>query len=92
MIVRIATEGQYRVPSAILDRLNALDNDLVRVVSEGDQEALTKALDEILALVRQNGTQIEAEELITSDFILPAPDTTIEEARSLFSGEGVIPG
>lgn len=92
MIVRIATEGQYRVPSAILDKLNGMDNELVRVVSEGDQAAFTNALEGILTLVRQNGSQIEAEELISSDIILPAPDTTIEEARSLFSGEGVIPG
>ena len=31
-------------------------------------------------------------ELVTSDHVLPAADTTLEEAREAFSGEGAIPG
>jgi hypothetical protein len=92
MIVRIATEGQYRVSSDLLDRLNELDNKLIQVVAEGNQSTFGDLLEQMVGMVRQQGQPVPAEELIASDVILPAPDTTLEEARSLFSGEGLIPG
>jgi len=92
MIVRIATEGQYELSSALLDRLNELDNSLVQTVAGGDQAAFAKALSEMLALVRNQGKPVATEELVTSDLILPAPDTTLDEARTLFVGDGLIRG
>lgn len=92
MIVRIATEGQYKVPSTLLDRLNEMDNNLVQTVAGGDQAAFTRALAEMLALVRAQGTPVASDELVTSDLILPAPDTTLDEARTLFTSDGLIPG
>ena len=35
MIVRISTEGQYRLDDALLPQLNALDNQLVAAVTAG---------------------------------------------------------
>jgi hypothetical protein len=32
------------------------------------------------------------DELVESDLMLPAPDTTLEEAQFLFVGEGLLPG
>jgi hypothetical protein len=32
------------------------------------------------------------DELVTSDHVLPHADTTLEEAREAFAGEGAIPG
>ncbi len=92
MIVRIATEGQYRVSSALLDRLNELDNQLIQLVADGNQDKFGSLLSQMLAVVRKEGALVAADELVTSDVILPAPDTTVEEARSLFVGEGLIPG
>jgi len=92
MIVRIATEGQYRVSSNLLDRLNDLDNQLIQLVATGDQASFCSVLDKMIGLVRTEGDLVPAEELIGSDVILPAPDTTLEEARELFTGEGIIPG
>lgn len=92
MIIRIATEGQYQVASALLDRLNALDNRLVQMVAAGDQAAFASALGEMLGLVRSEGTPVPAEELVVSDVILPAPDTTVDEAKTLFATDGAIPG
>jgi hypothetical protein len=91
MIVRIATEGQYKVSSSILDRLNELDNQLVQVVANGDPDDFGRVLEQMIGLVRQQGEVVPAEELVASDIILPAPDTTLEEARGLFVGEGLIP-
>lgn len=92
MIVRIATEGQYKVVSSLLDRLNEIDNRLVQVVADGDQAAFAKTLGEMLAVVRAEGAAVADEELVASDIILPAPDTTLEEARTLITGDGLIPG
>lgn len=92
MIVRISTEGQYRLSSSALDRLNEIDGRMVDAAARADEEAFLRLLDEMLALVRAEGTPIPPDEIVESDIILPPPDTSMEEARELFQGEGVIPG
>jgi len=47
---------------------------------------------ELIAHVRGSGTPVPDGEIVTSDHVLPAEDTTLEEAREAFSGEGAIPG
>lgn len=92
MIIRILTEGQYRLDSALLDPLNALDAHLMDAVAASDQEAFGQLLGELLAFVRKNGRPLAADELVESDAVLPPPDTTLEEAKGLMSGEGFVPG
>ena len=41
--------------------------------------------------VRTNGTRLPDEDLSPSEAIVPPPDLTLEEARELFEGEGLIP-
>ena len=43
MIVRILTEGQYNLPGAYIDDLNAIDNELVDVVAAEDRGGLFNA-------------------------------------------------
>jgi hypothetical protein len=92
MIVRIATEGQFTVTSGVVDQLNDLDNKLVAIVANGSQDSFAAMLGQMIGLVREQGQPVPADELVASDVILPAPDTTLEEARGLFVGEGLIPG
>ncbi len=92
MIVRILTEGQYRLPSSQLDRLNRLDNKIVEAIAAGKEETYRKLLAQMVDIVKRQGKPLPMEELVESDVILPAPDTTLQEAKSLFRGEGVIPG
>ncbi len=42
MIVRILSEGQYRLAGAYLDELNNLDNQLVRLLAAGDEARLRR--------------------------------------------------
>ena len=91
MIVRILTEGQFNLPGAFMDELNALDNQLVEVVEEDDSERFGPALKALLDLVRENGTPVPVEELVESDLVLPEPDITLKEAEELFVGEGLVP-
>ena len=91
MIVRISTEGQYRFPDEEADRLNDLDNGVVEAVQGGDEDAFHERFEELLSLVRGEGSLLGDEELEESDVILPPPDTSFVEASEDFTGEGVIP-
>lgn len=91
MIVRISTEGQYRLSSALLDKVNEMDNDLVNSIAEIDEAEFRQKFDALLALIRSEGTPLSDDELKESQVILPAPDITVEEARSFFTGEGLLP-
>ena len=91
MIVRIATEGQYQLDDARGDELNALDNKCVEAVEAGDEAGFHAAYDELLALVRDAGTELGDDELTESQLILPPPDLSFDEAGEQFTGDGLIP-
>ena len=91
MIVRIATEGQFHLPDEDAARLNELDNQTVEAVEAGDEDRFAQLFEEMLELVRRDGTALDDDELEESDVILPPPDTSMEEAALDFSGEGLIP-
>jgi len=91
VIVRIATEGQYELPDEDSDRLNELDNSMVTAVEAGDEARFQQLFDELLELVRTEGTPVADDVLEESDVILPPPDLTFAEAGEQFTGEGLIP-
>ena len=91
MIVRIATEDQYRLPDEIAERLNELDNETVQAVESGDERRFHELYEQMLGLVRSEGHLLEEDDLEGSDVILPPPDLSFEEAQGEFSGEGLIP-
>jgi hypothetical protein len=86
MIVRILGEGQYELEGESLQRLKEADRRLFEAVASGDAQAYRSAFDAVLALVRREGTPLPHQRLVESDLILPAPDTTLVEARRLFTG------
>jgi predicted transcriptional regulator len=92
MIVRIATEGQYELSDEAAARVNALDNQAVAAVEAGDEAGFASLFEQILGLVRAEGTRLADDDLRGSDVIVPPPDTSFEEARLDFTGEGLIPG
>jgi hypothetical protein len=91
VIVRIATEGQYNFPDDQADRLNDLDNAVVEAVDAADEDRFHELFEELLNLVRSEGSVLDADELEGSDVILPPPDTSFVEASAEFTGEGLIP-
>lgn len=92
MIVRIISEGQYRVDSALLDELNAVDDQIVAAVGQEDAARFRELIAQLFALVRERGQPLPPDELAASDVVLPPPDLALEEAKTLFIGEGLIPG
>ena len=91
MIVRIATEDQYRLPDADAERLNELDNQAVAAADAGDEQLFFDLWRQMLALVADDGRAIDDDELIESDVILPPRDISFAEAAGEFTGEGLIP-
>ena len=92
MIVRILTEGQYDLPGAYIDDLNAIDNELVEIVAAEDAEGFARVLKQMLDLVREKGSPVPIDELVESDLVLPQPDITLLEAEEMFVGEGLLEG
>ena len=91
MIVRIATESQYRLPEDAAEELNALDNDVVAAVEAGDEDRFHEIFEQMLDLVRRAGDPLGEDEIEESSVILPPPDTSFVEAAAEFTGEGLIP-
>jgi hypothetical protein len=91
VIVRVAGEGQYRVPDEDQDKLNELDNTAVSAVEAGDEDKFKELWAQMLDLVCRDGNEIEVDDLMASDIILPPRDVTFAEAKAEFTGEGLIP-
>jgi hypothetical protein len=91
MIVRISGEGQYRLDDADVQRLNELENGVVKIVEGGEEDGFTDALAGLVDYVRTQGAPLADDDLEGSDVILPPADTSFAEAGKEFTGEGLIP-
>ena len=91
MIVRLMGEGQFEVDEEVAKGLNDLDEQAEKALEAGDQEQLSELLGRMTEAVRTNGARLPDDDLSPSDGIIPPEDLTLEEARELFEGEGLIP-
>ena len=91
MIVRLMGEGQYRVEDQLVERLNELDDRAQAAADAEDEPTLDGILDEMAALVREQGEAMADDDLSTSDVVIPPSDLTLEETKRLLSHEGFIP-
>jgi hypothetical protein len=91
VIVRIANEGQYRLPDTDAARLNELDNEAVKAAEAKEEARFNELWEQMLALVENDGEEVPDDELVSSDVILPPRDISFEEACAEFTGEGLIP-
>jgi len=90
MIVRIMEEGQFRIPSSLLDELNIIDNLIVDYVAKENESDFKKELGKLIAMIKENGKPLDDAEIMESDLIVPPADLTLKEAAGIFSGEGLI--
>jgi hypothetical protein len=90
MIVRILGEGQFEVEGSLVDRLNAIDNKIVEHVNKGDRKEFKKDLARLISAIKEKGEPIDPVDIVPSDMIVPPEDLTLEEARKVFRGEGLI--
>lgn len=99
MVIRISGQGQFKVNSEILDKINEIDNsivDLIENVSLGSsdhkltQKELQSKLTEMKNLITSKGQPMDDKEIAESDAIIPDSDLSIEEASKIFKEEGII--
>ena len=91
MIVRVMGEGQWRVEDDVARRLNELDDEVGAAFEAGDQTAMSDALRRLAAEVRSAGTKLPDDDLSASDAVVPPEDLSLDEARELLEGDGLIP-
>ena len=91
MIVRLMNEAQFRLPDDAAGELNELDNQAVKAVEAEDEARLREILDRMVTIVHERGDRLDDADLSTSDLMIPPADLTLEEARELFTGDGLIP-
>ncbi len=91
MIVRIMGEGQFEVDDEVAKGLNDLDEQAEQALEAGDAERLGELLGRMADAVRTNGIRLADEDLSPSEAIVPPPDLSLEEARELFEGDGLVP-
>jgi len=91
MIVRIMGEGQYEIDDELCKRLNELDDKAMQALEAGDEPELDRFLDEMASMVRSEGRELPEDDLSPSEALIPPSDLTLEETRTLFSEDGLIP-
>jgi hypothetical protein len=84
-------EGQFEVDEEVAKGLNDLDEQAEKALEAGDQQQLSELLGRMTEAVRTNGARLPDDDLSPSEGIIPPEDLTLEEARELFEGEGLIP-
>jgi hypothetical protein len=92
VIVRIATEGQYEVGEGDVPALEQLDNEAVAACESDDEQRFQDTFKRLIGFIREKGQPVPEDRLDPSDVIVPPPDTSFEEAKAEFTGEGLIPG
>jgi hypothetical protein len=92
VIVRISGEGQWRVGDDVARELDTLDNRIVAAVEHGDEADFHRLFADLCSAVRDRGERLGEDHLEGSAVIIPPADLSLEEARALFVGEGIIAG
>jgi hypothetical protein len=93
-IVRIMGQGQYKVNEEIVRNINDIDNAIVQILQNADksddQEFKTK-IGHLVQIITSKGQRLDDKEIVESDIIVPDSDISIDEAKKVFKGEGIIP-
>ncbi|MFN4336222.1 MAG: PspA-associated protein PspAA [Candidatus Nitrosocaldus sp.] len=93
-IVRLMGEGQYYVDEGTLKEINAIDNRMVRLLESNasiDEQIIRESIAGMRMLVKSKGKRVSDDTIIPSHIIIPSIDITLEEAREIFKGEGLVP-
>ena len=45
----------------------------------------------MVSLITREGKPLDDKEIIQSDIIIPSSDLSVDEAKNMFKGEGIIP-
>jgi hypothetical protein len=85
VIVRILGEGQFLIPDEDRGELEAFDSKVADAVDHGDEKAFGPALAALVAEVRRLGQPVADDTFAPSDLVVPFPDATLSETKSLLA-------
>ncbi len=83
MIIRIMGLGQWSLEPEQLIALNEFDEAVEQAVTDGDQDALRVALEKMVLAVQSTGAAVPDDVIVESDLVLPDPDATVDEVKTL---------
>ncbi|MDM7934295.1 MAG: hypothetical protein QUS08_02755 [Methanothrix sp.] len=92
MIVRILGEGQFRLDDGLMRDLDEIDNRIVDHVQSGNHQAFRRDMHRLISLIRERGEPLDPLEIVQSSIIAPHEDISLEEAKKIFFGSGIIEG
>jgi PspA-Associated protein len=96
-IVRVAGHGQFKVNQSTMAKINEIDNEIVDILKKDinnsmvDKNRFRNKIEEMISLITREGKPLDDKEIVQSDIIVPSADLSIEEAKNMFKGEGIIP-
>jgi hypothetical protein len=98
-IVRVAGHGQFKVNQSTIDKINEIDNEIVDMLKKDssnsngltDENQFRNKIEEMVSLITREGKPLDDKEIVQSDIIVPSADLSVDEAKNMFKGEGIIP-
>jgi hypothetical protein len=87
-------QGQFKINEDVVKRINEIDDTIVQILqneSKSDDQKYRAKITEIVETITSEGQKLEDKELVESDIIVPDTDISIDEAKKVFQGQGVIP-
>ena len=84
-IVRVIGHGQFKVDNRTANKINKIDDELVKLIQTHEQgeKDFARRVDDLLALVKSAGLPLEHKEIVESDIIVPGADISIEDAKNM---------
>ena len=93
-VVRIMGQGQFKVSEDTVKKINEVDDAIVQILqneSKADDQEFRTKITKIVQTITLEGQKLDDKKLVESDIIVPDTDISIDEAKKVFQGEGIIP-
>jgi len=93
-VIRIMGQGQFKINEDIVKKINEIDDAIVQILqneSKADDQEFRTKIAEIVQTITSEGQKLNDKELVESEIIVPDTDISIDEAKKVFQGEGIIP-
>ena len=87
MVIRIAGEGLFRVPTSIKPALDALDSAMDTAIEHNEAKSFATCTAQLASLIATSGTKLDENEIVKSDLVVPSQDMTIDEAKQLLAAD-----